>query len=41
MIILKIEEVKEYDLIEGILEEIQITDKILKGGDPSEVEHRI
>ena len=28
MIILRTEEVKEYDLIEGILEEIQITDKI-------------
>ncbi len=26
-----VEEAKEYDLIEGILEEIQITDKILKG----------
>jgi len=29
------EEAKDYDLIEGILEEIQITDKILKGSSAS------
>lgn len=31
------EEAKNYDLIEGILEEIEMVDKILKGEDPSQV----
>lgn len=34
-----LEEAKNYDLIEGILEEIEMTDKILKGSIPDEVEH--
>lgn len=34
-----LEEAKDYDLIEGILEEIEMTDRILKGGDPNEVEY--
>ncbi|MFC1629836.1 NUDIX domain-containing protein [Patescibacteria group bacterium] len=32
------EEAKKYDLIEGILEEIKMVDKILKGVNPHEVE---
>jgi len=31
------EECKNYDLIEGILEEIQMTDKILRGGDENDI----
>jgi len=31
------EEAKNYDLIGGILEEIEMVDRILKGGDPSQV----
>jgi len=31
------EEAKDYDLIGGILEEIEMTDKILKGEDPGQV----
>jgi len=34
-----LDEAKGYDLIEGILEEIEMTDKILKGGDPSEIQY--
>jgi len=33
-----VEEVKNYDLIGGIIEEIKMADKILKGEDPSKVE---
>lgn len=33
------EEAKKYDLIEGILEEIQMVDKILKGANSDEVEY--
>lgn len=33
------EEARNYDLIEGILEEIEMVDKILKGEDPSKVEY--
>ena len=31
------EEAKNYDLIEGILEEIQMADKILKGGNSNDI----
>lgn len=31
-------EAKEYDLISGVLEEIEMTDKILKGEDPKEIQ---
>ena len=34
------EEAKKYDLIGGILEEIEMTDRILKGEDPSEVKFK-
>lgn len=34
------EEAKNYDLIEGILEEIEMVDKILKGAKPEEVEYK-
>ena len=34
------EEAKKYDLIEGILEEIQMVDKIKKGEDPNDVDLR-
>lgn len=33
------EEAKNYDLIEGILEEIEMVDKILKGEDPGQVKY--
>ncbi len=34
-------EAKNYDLIEGLLEEIEMADKILKGANPQEVEFKI
>ena len=34
------EEAKNYDLIEGILEEIEMVDRISKGEDPMKVEYR-
>ncbi|MDP3991176.1 MAG: NUDIX domain-containing protein [Candidatus Nealsonbacteria bacterium] len=35
------EEAKEYDLIEGLLEEIEIADRILRGEDPSKGEIKL
>ena len=32
-------EAKNYDTVEGLLEEIEMVDKILKGADPDKVEH--
>ena len=32
-------EAKEYDLIEGVLEEIEMVDKIIKGENPERLEH--
>ncbi len=34
-----LEEAKNYDLIEGILSEIEMADKIIKGANPNEVEY--
>ena len=34
------EEVKKYDLVEGLLEEIEMVDEILKGKDPDEVRYK-
>jgi hypothetical protein len=35
-----LEEAKKYDMVEGLLEEIEMTDKIFKGEDPRKIEYK-